>query len=334
MLTYRPILKKALQLTTRHKKWWILGFFVALLGNGGEYEIAFSNLKKISQSNISADSLLGFFTNNFISKNLFIYSKNLLTTNQPLTSLALLLALSGLIYLIITAQGTLIAAVFGGVSKKYRPFSGYAEIKKYWLQTRDKFWELFFANLIFKGGGLILAALISMPFIILLSSLTNLSTSASALIIGFLIFTPLAIIVSFLVKYTLIYIVAKGQDPLASFLNSLKLFQNNWLITGEIALILLVLNLLTGLAALIVSLILSFPLIAGTALIIYPLALPDGYYFTIIAWLMILTLPILGSVLAVFQYSAWTILFKKLTGRRRLHSKIARVTAAALEKVF
>lgn len=330
MLTYRQILKKAFRLTIHNKIWWFLGFWVALLGNGGEYEIFFGNLKKISQSSIMQEHL----SNSLIINNIFFYFKNLLLTHRPIISFLVLLALGGLVYLIITAQGTLIATVFQRVSKKYRPLSGYAEIKKNWLKTRKKFWELFFTNLIFRGGGLVLAFLISLPFVILLSGLTKLPTGASALTIGFLIFTPLSIIISFLVKYTLIFIIVKNQDPLSAAASSLKLFQNNWLITGELALILFAANLLLGLAGLLLALLLAFPIIAAVALIIYPLALPDGYYLTIIAWLLIIILPILGSILATFKYSTWVILFKKLTGRQRLHSKIARLTTAALEKVF
>lgn len=333
MSSYRQILKKSFQLTLRNKILWILGFLAALLGNGGEYNIFFSNLNKISETDITLKTLSSSFSSNFIANSAFVYLKNLITAQQPIISFLILLLLGGLIYLTITAQGALIAIIYKLVKKKYQPRSGSIAVKKRWLKIRGKFWELFFTNLIFKGGGIVLAFLISMPFVILLSSFTNLSIASTVMIAGGLIFTPLIIIVSFLVKYALIFIVVKDQDPISAFASSLKLWQNNWLITVEIAVILFVLNLFIGIIAFIGALILSFPIIAAVALIIHPLALPDGYYFTIIAWILIIILPILGSIFAVFQYGAWTILFAKITSRRRMYSKLARVAANFLEKL-
>lgn len=333
MSSYRQILKKSFHLTARNKILWILGFLVALLGNGGEYDIFFSNLKKISATDINLKTFANFFSSNFISNSIFIYLKNLTIAKEPIISFLVLLTLGGLIYLTIIAQGALIASIYKLVKKKYQPRSGSIDVKKVWLKIRGKFWELFFTNLIFKGGGIVLAFLISMPFVILLSSFTDLSITSSFMIAGGLIFTPLVIIVSFLVKYALIFIIVKDQDPISAFASSLKLWQNNWLITGEIAVILFALNLFIGIIAFIGALIISFPIIAAIALIIHPLALPDGYYFTIIAWILIIILPILGSIFAVFQYGAWTILFAKITNRRQMYSKLARVTSHFLEKL-
>lgn len=333
MSSYRQILKKSFRLALRNKILWILGFLAAFLGNGGEYDIFFSNLKKISETDITLKTLSSLFSSNFIANSAFIYLKNLITAQQPIISLLVLFLLGSLIYLTITAQGALIASIYKQAKKKYQPDSSAINIKKAWLTTRGKFWELFFTNLIFKGGGIVLALLISMPFVILLSSFTGLSVASSILIAGGLIFTPLVIIVSFLVKYALIFIIAKDQDPISAFASSVKLWQNNWLITGEIAIILFAFNLFIGTIAFIGALIIAFPIIAATALIIHPWVLPDGYYFTIIAWILMIILPILGSIFAVFQHGAWTILFARITSCRQMHSKLARVAANFLEKL-
>ncbi len=166
-----------------------------------------------------------------------------------------------------------------------------------------------------------------MPFFILISSLTPLSLIESALISGVVVFTPLAVIVSFLTKYTLIGIVAKNQHPLAAFKNSVALFHGNWLITVENALLLFFLNFALGLATWLFAIIISFPLIAVMAINAYPLVIPAGNYATILAWVSIILISVFGSALAVFQYASWTILFTKLAAKRKFESKIARIAS-------
>lgn len=328
MPTYRKILKQAWKVTLQNKILWFLGFWVALMGNGGEYELFIKSLKQVSLDQISFNTLSGLFTTNFIIKGVFINFKNLFLVQSPLISFGFLVVLGGLIYLTITAQGALIDSIYHQVKKKHK-----VNLNKTWLKTKSKFWELLFTNLIFKGGGLIIAFSLAWPLVFLLRHISGLSITSSGLIVGIVFFAPMAILISFLVKYTLIYIIAKRKDPLSALISSLTLFKKNWLITIENALVLFLINLAVSIVTFVIVLILSFPIIATISLIIYPLALPVGYYYTVIAWMMIILGPIIGGILAAFQYSSWTILFIKLTGKRGMHSKIARLTADLLDKV-
>lgn len=329
MPIYRSILKQSFRFTTKHKRLWFIGFWVALLGNGGEYEIFVRNTQEALSTHTSIAELPRFFMQSFISDKFIMQLQNLALSLNPLTSFALLIVFAALIYLGITAQGVLIKSIYQSTKLKKQP-----AIKDTWIKTRAKFFELFIATLFFKGGGFIIALLISFPFALLLNAITQISFGSSAFIMGLLIFTPLAIIVSFLVKYTLIFIIVKNYDPLTALESSVKLFKENWLITIENALLLFILNLTLGFAALIAALIISFPIIAAISLIVYPRALPDGYYITIIAWISMLLLPIFGSALAVFQYSSWTILWGKLLSPRKMQSKLSRIAAVVNRKLL
>lgn len=322
MPTYRSILKKALLLTIKNKKLLVLGFFLALLGNGGEYDVFIRNIQAMREKSLGLQHVPKFFTSSAITEEFFNAVQNLTNFRSPLTSFLLIVVFACLIYLTITAQGTLIASVYNAVKKNHT-----IDIKKAWDLTRGKFFELLAANIIFKGGGLAIALLISAPVFILLSSVTTLPISRAALIVGATIFTPLAIVASFLTKYTLIFIVTKNRPPLDAFYQSVALFKTNWLITFENALLLFFLNFALGFVVWVIAIIISFPIIAALALTAYPLVYPAGHYATIIAWTSITLIPLIGSFLSVFQYASWTVLFTKLIAKRKFESKLVRIAA-------
>src|SRR3989339_249086 len=256
MPTYRFVLKKSLALTIKNKKLLYLGFFLALIGNGGEYDILIKNFFFVERGqSIGLSGIPDFFTTSIITERFFNAVKNLLSFRFPITS--------------------------------------------------------FFLILIFM----------------LLSSLTSLSISRAALITGALVFTPLAVIVSLLAKYTLIFIVTKNKTPLDAFYHSIALFKVNWLITLENTLLLFVLNFALGLVTWILAVIVSFPIITALALTAYPLIYPAGHFATIIAWTSLALITILGSALSVFQYTSWTVLFTHITAKRKLESKLVRMMA-------
>jgi len=306
----------------RHKVLWFLGFWAAFLGNGGEYEILLQNATRLSELKTPASLTGSVLINSFFAKFAELFSQE-----RSLTLLGIVLVLAGIIYLSIVAHGTLLNTVYNTTVKKHK-----VSIKESWVFTRGKFFHLLVANIIFKVIGIIIALLVSWPFFLTLAALSNLSVGSSVLIVGFVIFTPLAIIASFLIKYTILYILTRGKKPFTAMGLSVMLFKEHWLITIEIALILLGINLFVGFVTLIIILLISFPFIAATSLIIYPLALPTGYYITIIALLGLIAAPIVGSILATFQLSTWSTLFSKLTARRPLTSKIVRLATALLKR--
>lgn len=329
MPTYRSILKKSFRFTMRHKSLWFVGFWVAIFGNGGAYEIFIKNIRRALEGNISLFNTPSLFAQSLMGDTIITRLQNLILSLNPLLNLGLIIVLFGLIYLAITAEGVLIKSVYDRIKLKRKP-----RIKQTWIKTRAKFFDLLLAIVLFKGGGILLAFSISLPFALLLQNIANLSFAISLLVAAFMIFTPLAIIVSFLVKYIIIFIIIKNYTPLTAFIASIKLFKNNWLITLENALILFALNFAFGFIALFAAIIVSFPIIAAIAVIVYPLALPEGHFITIIAWVSMILLPILGSALAVFQMSAWTALWTKLVSLRKIHSKLARLTAGVISKII
>lgn len=328
MPTYRSILKKSISLVLSHKRLLLVGLALAILGNGGEYDIFAHNAQNLAITGSNLSWFVNFFTTNLITIHFLSTIKNLALAHNPITNFALIIALAGIIYFTVTAQGTIISAIYSAVRKKHK-----ISMKKNWSMAREKFWELLVANIFFKLGGILLAILISAPFFMILKSLSIFNEEYRLFLVGLFIFTPIAIISSFLVKYTLIFIIAKDKTPLVGFIESIKLFKENWLITIENSFLLFALNLMLGYATLIIAFILSFPIASVVAIAAYPSVLNQGDYATIIAWMSIILIPIFGSMLAVFQYTTWTILFTKLMARRKFESKLERVTARIFKKI-
>ena len=328
MPTYRAILKKALTITFSHKKLWLLGFWVALLGNGGEYEIFLKNTRQMSATVFDASDIPAFFTAHELLKPITAAIKNIFIAEEMVINLLTVLMFAGLVYLTIMAQGTLIISIYSRYTNQKHL------LKEQWIELRKKFWTLLFTNVIIKGIGLIAALLISLPVLLLLSRAINIPFTFAVGITAFLIFTPLAIIASFLLKYTLLFILIKGKEPRSALVGSVKLFAKYWLISLENAFLLFIINFFIGILTFGIVILISFPFVATLGVSTYPLALPEGHYATIIAWIALVVGPIVGSILSVFQYSTWTLLFTTLTSRKIMHSKLARVTADALQKVW
>ena len=320
MPTYRSILKKALEITLKNKRLLVFGFLLAIMGNGGEYDLFIRNAYKIRDLTIPLGSLPEFFTTNRLTLRAFEAMQGLILSHSPLMNFALIVLFGALIYLTITAQGALILTLYAHVRKKHK-----VNLPKQWRAARAQFWELFFTNILFKGAGIIIAFIISAPIFIFITSITQFDPLYSALLIGFIIFTPILVITSFLIKYTLLYLLTKHKAPWTSLVQSIHLFKQHWLITLENAILLLFLNLILGIVVAVIGFIISFPIITAIALATPTHTLPQGHSLTIIAWVTIVLIVVFGSALAVFQYSTWTILFTKLTSKRILASKIVRL---------
>ncbi len=144
-------------------------------------------------------------------------------------------------------------------------------------------------------------------------------------IVGFLVIVPVLFVVAFLVRYATMYVVLRKQGMLSAIESAIELFQRHWLITLEIAFILLAINLAASLIMIILIGLLVLPLLIA-AMIAWQAAFVGGAIslatFGII--LLVVVLCFFGSTLATFQWSAWTYLFLRLKERGHL-SKIVRI---------
>ncbi|HEX9664754.1 MAG TPA: hypothetical protein VGA49_02925, partial [Patescibacteria group bacterium] len=164
MLTYHQIFKKAWQIVWQNKFLWFFGFFAALIGNSGGYEMLLNNLTKVfSQENV----LLG--VKNFFSlvgspQYLMHFKEKLFSQPSSFVFLALLYLILGAVLLfifwvIINSVSSLIyGAAQADNNKKI-------SLKSVWTAAKKYFWPVLVVNLLAMIVIWLLAVFFSWPIL-------------------------------------------------------------------------------------------------------------------------------------------------------------------------
>jgi len=302
MNIYRDILKKAWQVLWKHPWLWLLGIVASLAGNGGEYNALINAADRVANET----SALGALKNTLAVGQLGTLWESFLTgmAKAPFTvilSIAVTIAIIlVVVWLILVAQASLITASKQILQEgKSHPIDAMGSGAKH-------FGSLFTLHIITKFFVYILLLIAFLPFLLsFLASPTSANWSFDALtIVSFFIYIPLTLMIAFILRYAMVYVVLEGESWWNGLIKAINLFLRHWLVSLEMAGILFAINLVLGIVA--------YMLIPDT--ITWDIAMVyDG--FTVTGLLRLLpTIAILlaaGSWFATFQYAAWTTLFVK-----------------------
>ncbi len=307
---YRSILKQAWSITWHNRWLWVFGLFAAFLGSGGEYNMLIKNVSSVQEGGALITNLQTFLTANGLGTwfaTLQEVFSNLNTASAVLMALTLILIFL-LVWLAFVAQAGLISSTFR--LSKQEP----ANMHEGWKRGKKKFIPVFGMNILGKVFVYALLILLSLPFFFLLVNTNNLLWEWVIMIISFLIFIPLAIVVAFLVRYAVIFIVVKNSSIQSAIHDSWKLFSKNWIVSLETAFILFIINILVGIALLIAILFVVVPFVLLGFMSVYF----DIASLYLVAWILgVLSAAFVaftvGAALATYQMSVWVILFTKLT---------------------
>lgn len=317
---YRIILKQAWDLTWRNKYLWWFGIFAALLGNGGELEILFNNTGgDPSQALFPAWQKIvstGLFSGHTLANIEILFKQD--TLNMFLVLITLLIVLLvGIffIWLVIVSQASIVN-------------NSAAIIKQKKHNIRDgldagilNFWPVLGLNVIIKAIIYILLVAISLPVIFWQGNFSVKIFYIFALII----ILPVAIILSFIMKYAIAYVVIYKKRILSAIRHSFRLFKKNWLISFEMAVILFFINLLIGLSIVLAILILAVPFLFLGLIFFYAFSAVGSWLIAVLAFATFLFIIVsAGAALSVFQISSWTGLFLELD-KKGGNSKIVRM---------
>jgi len=194
----------------------------------------------------------------------------------------------------------------------------------------EKFWPVFGMNLVTRvvmfGVVLFLAFLVSL----LLVNATWLNYVLY--IISFILLLIVGIIIYFVTIYATAFIVLRHKNIRISLIYAWHLFKDNVLLNLEVGFILFVINILVGIAAIIVSVFALSPFILLYLLLIL-LSIDVGLWIlsTVIIFMILSILIATGAWFTSFQISVWSILFEELALKRG-KSKLIRVLERALPK--
>lgn len=323
MFLYRNIIKESFKITWCNKYLWFFGLFAALLGNGYEHEVfvkIFSgNTEQSYFPGLSSLVETGIFSTGTFSNigRLFI--------EEPFTLLMVLLVgliimslLAFLVWITIVSQVALVNNVAEIRARKKNNFQGGISA------GARHFLPVLGLNVVLKLGIGLLFALLGLPLVLSINR-SSLLTANIMYGILFIVFIPLAIAVSFVVKYAIAYIVIRGVNFFEAIKSGWQLFIKNWLVSLEMALLLFFINFSIGLILIFFFLILAVPLLF-LAFLFKQLALLAGLWLIVVLAFIIffVLLAVVGASLATFQISAWTNLFIELTGKGGV-SKVVRI---------
>ena len=305
---YRTILKQARDLTWRNKYLWWFGIFAALIGNGGEFEILFNNTGgNPSQALFPAWQRIastGVFSGHTLANIQTLLKQD--TLNMILVLVACLIVLLiciFLIWLVIVSQAAVVNNSAAIIKQKKHNLKDGLDVGVL------NFWPVLTLNIIIKAVIYILLVAISLPAIFLQGNFS----AKLFYIFALIIVVPVAIMLSFIMKYAVAYAVINKRKVLSAINQGFRLFKENWLISFEMAILLFFINLLVGLAIVLIILILAVPFLFLGLIFYYAFSAIGSWMIAILAFASFLFLIVsIGAALAVFQISSWTGLFLEL----------------------
>lgn len=308
---YKNLIKRSWALTRNNKWLWFFGLFSAVLvGAAGEYNLLWSSIEKVSdKAGVFYGLNNSFFTEGYLTEifNRFANVQDLIGWTFWPMLVAFVALLVYIIWLILVSEPAIIyAANKLDTGKK-------VEFAESLSNGRKFIWPSLILNFI----GRVLVWLVLLGAEVLLAYIFiqtgNFSWLAVYLIISFVILLPAAVIISFVVKYALAFVVLKGEKTWPAFIKGWKLFFNNLLVSLELALIVFIIYFIIGLITVLIIMLLSIPFFI---LMFFGAAFSSPFLF----WLVLVidaiaffTIVILiGSVMANWQLSSWVLLFDHL----------------------
>lgn len=322
-MSYRSILMQAWRTTWNNKYLWFFGLFAVLLGNNGGLEALF---KLVMQ-----DGDGGFFVGVRRYAETGIFSKAAMgnfgrfIVEDPLSFIILLTVFLIFIVLGVFLFWLSVVSQAALVSNSARAETGKEHDFKRGMEIGMKnFWPVFSLNVVFKIVISFIVILVGIPAMLSVGRL-GLTISNLIFVLLFIIFVPVVIGLSFLMRYAVCYVVIKDQKLKEALKNAWKLLVANWLISLEMALALMLINFLVSLAIVLIFLLLAIP-------ILFIAFMFAKLTFLFIFWLVIVCsllaffflIVLSGALLATFQTSGWTSLFVQLNGMGG-RSKFARM---------
>lgn len=320
---YRTILISAWRTTWNHKRLWFWGLFVGLLGNAGEYQFLVAALDRLAVGEVAPSAMGGLVHGPPLNTQTMLGLANAFSANAFTTFVLLLISLFIIIvaaFFIWLVMVSVIALVKAGAALAVGDES--PSLTDGVVVGRQYFGSVL---ILYVFGRLLLWFLFTILVLFGLLAMKDFLVGFPMFVVAFVLLLPALFVVSFAVRYSIMYVVLKKRPLLEALDSAVALVRENWLITIELAFFLFVVNLIVGAAMAL--------LVAGFVFPIHLAALTMGQ-LGIVGWAIsleflataffLLILFSIGSALGTFQWLAWTILWQRLQAKGPI-SKIVRL---------
>lgn len=304
---YIQSIKRAWQFVKQNKTVWIFGLFAAFLGQFGIVEflakvgMASGDTGMYFEKFDKAGQVLAFFTGSFgfsVQDKILVFS--LLFVIASFVAFFIMIS--------VVSQGT----VIGTSAQSIKSRGGKINISKAWNTGVENFWRLFILNFFKKVFISFLAVIVGLSAYtaIAMPSLGN----NILFIMIFLASSVIGLVLSFLVIYACAYVVVEKFKICEAAHAAWKLFKDHWLVSVEIGLIVLALNMFLGVISALGFVLIILPAILIWFLILIvgsgKLILASSFIASLILFAVYLLL--IGAVFTVFTTYMWTFAFMKM----------------------
>ena len=322
MFSYRSILKQSWNIAWKNKHLWLFGLFASIAAASGsfEYQVLANGLQTsaLESSYYHINGLIVVLSTfaSFCAGFFQLFTYDVFTIINTLTVLIITATLIiAFVWLSVSSQAALVISAKKLIAAKKKMPE--LNLRENLAKGHLHFWPVLGLNVLIKL--LVALALFIMSVPLLFLAVNGSIYLGVVYILSFIIFTPIAVSLSLIIKYAIAYNVLNQESFGTSLKKAIKLFSDNWLISVEMGIILFIFSFLAGFLLLIIISIFIFPYLVFAA----------NYG---LAWLLVLLLLIalililfIGALLTTFQVSAWTNLFMELEEGRG---------EAKLERVF
>lgn len=324
---FRDSIRQSWVIAWRYKYLWLFGFFAALLGNGGELQVLLNNVINIGESPQTLLGIQNLYTTGFLGI-MYVNFKSFLSQSTLEAIFFLLVFLTTTfvaIWLIVTSQG----ALFDGIKKiqngkKTDLAQGYRAGSKF-------FGRILALNVISNAVVYGLFIAVSLPIVLVLLVKSTDTGILLYVLFGFIILVPIALVISFVSKYAILYVVWMEQSLGRAISSGWHLFKRNVLVTVEASLIILGFSILGALALIIVLAFLSIPFfMLGFLSILFDSTLAFTVVLVIGFIVIGVAVGIYGAMFSVYRYAFWALIFSRLVDNKG-ESKILRVIGQAAQ---
>ncbi|MBU1177852.1 hypothetical protein KJ903_01405 [Patescibacteria group bacterium] len=298
-MDYFGIIKRAAKITWQAKYLWIFGLLAGFGGSSFNYNPSSSwqdNGSNSSSGEQAMNEIKNFLTDNWIW----------------IVIVVLALLVIGLIFFVLSviARGALVHCVDRIDGGKPTSFKDGFRI------GAKKFLPMLASNLamifILLGTLVVLGVPVGLLFYYQMTLRAIL-----LLLFALVIYIPLGFVVSFIAIWSWQYIVIKNMKVVESWRAGLLLFKNNLGASLIMWLLLFVVGLVTGIAFLIIVLVVAIPFVL-LGVLAYAVVQWMGVAVVAAAGVMFLFLLSLlyGAVLSTFQSAVWTLMFREIEQKK------------------
>lgn len=304
---YRQAIQQSWKLAWQHKILWIFGLFAALIGQLGVMDL----LSKVGMAANNNPMYNWGLTSWSYFKFLFTGGWHMgLSPDGWVWYVCLLLIILGFtaffIFTAVVSQGALIR-----VSANFAKHKKLPDESEAWHAGVRHFWRLFFINAIRKVLFCLLALLVSWFTVKLLFTIS--AGSALLFLILFVVSAFVGIILSFLTIYASAYVVVEEYKIIEAIVSAWKLFTSHFIVSLEVALIVVLLNIVLAVVVLLGFMVTFLPTLVSWVIASktfnISLLFAGMMFGTAISTLFIV---FVASVFTVFNTSVWTYLFVKM----------------------